>query len=302
MTQFLPGLPAEAQSRVVSLLPDRARVRASSVSKGWRAVLKPWLYRSVLVKLPNIASDDDAVQWIRMLERMSDHDTYLVAAAFHALQPCPKFDHILAVLKALAQPCIHVKRSKDIIQILHCIGIPSACLLTVRDRHGRTAVDVALGKGDLGRHHKVVLFDLHHHMALDHADLRFLEMLPTPDGQLHPYSANGLPAAHQAYDIARTRGLGIDALLGYLSRNPSWTVALDASGNTILHAVCSHGSPSDIDAVSRFMAQTAPREFEALLTVANAAGQRVDDLLRRRMRIPASRTFMSLLDDWSTTV
>lgn len=148
----------------------------------------------------------------------------------------------------------------------------------------------------------MVLFDLHHHMALDHADLRFLEMLPTPDGQLHPYSANGLPAAHQAYDIARTRGLGIDALLGYLSRNPSWTVALDASGNTILHAVCSHGSPSDIDAVSRFMAQTAPREFEALLTVANAAGQRVDDLLRRRMRIPASRTFMSLLDDWSTTV
>lgn len=141
-TQFLPGLPAEAQNRIVSLLPDRARVSASSVSKGWRAVLKPWLYRSVLVKLPNIASDDDAVRWVRMLEGMSDHDTSLVATAFHALQPCPKFDIISAVLKALAQPSVHVKRSKAIIQILHCIGIPShvlvAACLRLRLLHLRT--------------------------------------------------------------------------------------------------------------------------------------------------------------------
>ncbi|SPQ93674.1 unnamed protein product (mitochondrion) [Plasmodiophora brassicae] len=160
-------------------------------------------------------------------------------------------------------------------------------------------MDVALSESS-APHHKVVIFDLYHYFALRYRDLGFLEMLATDGGQLHMYTLNGLPAVHQAYEIIRVKGLGIGALIDYMSRIPTWTVSLDLSGSTILHAVCYHGTHADIQTVTEFMLRASSLDFETMLLVVNSYGHRADDLVRQRMQMAASVAFVSLLETWST--
>ncbi|XXQ36759.1 Uncharacterized protein PBTT_07776 [Plasmodiophora brassicae] len=195
--------------------------------------------------------------------------------------------------------------SQQFLSALLCVPISSndaLRLVTLRDHNGRTALDVALSKGEAGRHHQEILFDLHHRLAEIHKDVLFLYLLQTPEGQMHRNSANGKTAVHQAYDIIRRNDFGIGPLIDYMILNPcNWASNLDLAGNTILHAVYQHEpAHSDVQFVTDAMEQMmSPKEWRDVLAVTNAAGRRPYDVLRSRIvHLPASRELQFLLDAW----